>query len=142
MQSYIATIQAFVASLMTLLKHPSTPAHARKWFQEATDEVANHHGREDGETLADALLRALSRGVEDEGELDSRACRELGQAFATLERYRDYIPGKLYGDFADSMQEVVNLAQWETRPELVEQIMPLVIRQALKNVDAQQKVSR
>lgn len=76
MQSYIATIQAFVAALTALLNHPSTPAHARKWFQEATDEVANHHGREDGEKLADALLRALSMGVEDECELDLREGRQ------------------------------------------------------------------
>lgn len=59
MNSYIATIQQFVLSLVVLLKHPATPAHARKWFDEAAQEVANHQGREADETLADALFRVF-----------------------------------------------------------------------------------
>lgn len=59
----IATIllfQQFTTYLCAVLKHPATPAHAREWFNDAANEVANRVGFDcDKETLAAALYRAF-----------------------------------------------------------------------------------
>ena len=60
---------------------------------------------------------------------DQHACRELGKAVATFERYRDYLPEKVYGQFADAVNGWQMELQWQANPALVEQIRPLLFAQ-------------
>jgi len=63
--------------------------------------------------------------------------RELGQAFAAIERHRDYIPTHVYNALADPISDWIGMSHWESNPELVATIFPLLVKQVHQNAAAE-----
>jgi len=140
----ITLFQNFVELLVAVLTHPQTPAIALEYFQTAAVAfVSESCGyAPDVAALRPALLRAFSAhlaGTVRPGLTadDQQACRELGKAVATFERYRDFLPEKVYGQFADSLNIWQMEMQWQGNPALVEQILPLLFAQQLQTKGVQ-----
>jgi hypothetical protein len=145
----ITLFQQFVEVLVALLTHPQTPPAVLDHFQPAAVAfVSESCGyAPDVAALRPALLRAFSAQLAGtarplaavtEDEADTRAFAELGRAVATIERHRDYLPIATYNSLVNAFQELENGVSWGNQPALIEQIMPLILRQAVANQAAQE----
>ncbi len=147
--------QQFIEALTTLLLHPDTPPMVRKAFKEAAEIAVDYLGgyQYDAQEIRVALLRgfALHCGQEkekaehsvltpdqpfkslDEDEEDLRAYREISDAIAKIERHRAYLPTDFYNSFGDCVNEWIDLAQWTSEPELISEVLPLLLSHIKKN---------
>lgn len=82
-------------------------------------------------------LEALHKPTEDD-----EAFEKLGEAFATIEEYRDYLPSAMYNEIADALNEALsNDVVWMTEPNLVRQIFPILAKRRMEQETEETKTS-
>jgi hypothetical protein len=67
----------------------------------------------------------------DEAEIKEEAAA-LAEAFAAIEEHRHHIPASVYDKLADALQELYDLSQWQSDPEVLREVLPAIIRAAIK----------
>lgn len=60
-----------------------------------------------------------------------KAAEDLAQAFATIEKLRNYIPARIYSQLADSISEFIHIAPWSSTPEIMVKSLPPILRAAI-----------
>jgi hypothetical protein len=60
-----------------------------------------------------------------------RAVNALAESFAVIEEHREYLPGDFYRNFTDGLADWIADAQWTSNPDLMRQILPILLREVL-----------
>jgi len=131
-------------AIIAVTNHPDAPKAVTDALEEAVVGIGNQMGTQEvtDEYVREVLARVGQMQAKP-GELrsadtadhpapadDRRVYQEIGAAFATLEEHRDYLPTKLYNDLGDAIQEWADKAQWQSTPELIRVIFPLLAEHA------------
>jgi hypothetical protein len=71
--------------------------------------------------------------IEEDGEA-ARAARDLGNAFAAIEKWRDYMPGSLYNPISEALMDwIINDRQFLHNPDALRAGLPGIFREVFKS---------
>lgn len=84
------------------------------------------------------MRQAAAHGAFD---YKARAMRELADAFAKIEQYRDYIPAENYNAIADAITNWIASIDWLSEPARIRRVMPHILRDAIENEREEEKVA-
>lgn len=83
---------------------------------------------------------AIDRAADDDEQM--RAARELSDAFATIEQYRDYLPASVYNPLAEAMMDwIVTDSQWMRDPRMVRAGMPGILREIFAKEELEEEMA-
>ncbi|HZS08715.1 MAG TPA: hypothetical protein VFD58_28025 [Blastocatellia bacterium] len=116
----------------------ATPRPLRQIVEDirrGVEEYANHP--EVTPNNVDFLLMCVSvmecevdlKPGEFSSEEDQQGYRELAQAFAAIRRWYYLLPRELFSDWDDWTNELESEANWQSQPELIEMLYPIILRQ-------------
>ncbi len=78
-----------------------------------------------------ALKSIAGDGIDDLYMETEKAALELAEAFATIEKWKDYIPAGIYNDIGDTLEKFYSLAQWQSSPDALRSVLPHILRRAI-----------
>ena len=129
----------FTDATAALLECGDTPADLREMLSDALNDAGNKLGGYD--EYPDVEYRRVllnifglnedNQAKETEDDEADRAARELANAFATIEEYRDYLPAPIYYGMAHLMADCIGDAQWSSKPDLMRKVLPDILREAI-----------
>jgi len=130
--------QNFTDATVALLDCDDTPEKLREMLAEAIHEAGNllwaHNAPDCPEDVsAEYTLSRIFNldGARREDDDAETAARELANAFATIEEYREYLPTPIYHGMAHLMTDCIGDAQWSSKPDLMRKVLPDILREAI-----------